>query len=67
MTTDSPDTDELLLRDVEAAVARARTAADAQRWDALAMNMALVSMQSQRLIEYLQPRLAVVTGVGPFG
>lgn len=52
------DTDDLLLRDIEAAVARARAAFAAEQWEALAMNLADIQWQALRLTEALGPRLA---------
>ncbi len=57
LLSDTPDTDELLLREIEKCVAQARTAFDAEKWNDAALYIGFASTQAMRLIEYLRPRL----------
>jgi hypothetical protein len=46
---DAPDTDELMLRELEAAMARVRAAFDANRWDVAVLNLGLIGQDAFRL------------------
>jgi len=59
--TDAPDTNELLLREVEAAVARARTAMNAEHWELVQLNIGFAAYQAWQLSSLLNSRIKVAT------
>ena len=59
MATDAPDTDELILRDIETAIRAARVAFDAAKWDEAALHIGFAGQQINQLADYLGPRLKV--------
>jgi hypothetical protein len=55
---EAPDTDELLLRDIERCMTHARAAFDAEQWEDASVHIGFASVQADRLVGYLRARIA---------